>query len=66
MKKVFAVFVWFLCLMAVWNLAAHMISASNTFIVILGLVLAFVFGGISYVTLFFTRMPMIIWWGKKK
>ena len=66
MKKVFGVFVWFLCFMAVWKFSAFMVSASNTFLVILGAFIAFIFGGISYGTTFFTDFSKIAWWRTKK
>lgn len=54
MKAVF-IFIWFACLMAVWNLCGSWISAPNTFLNILGSIVCLIFIIASVKTRCFTR-----------
>lgn len=59
MKKAILVFLWFICLMVVWTLVGSFLSAPNTFLVFLGIVIAVLYIVVSVKTKCFTHK-----WGK--
>lgn len=60
MKKVVLFFLWFICLMAIWTFCGNMVTAPNTFQVVLGLLVGVVFVVTSVKTKCFTHK-----WGSK-
>jgi uncharacterized membrane protein YbhN (UPF0104 family) len=54
MKKTVLAIVWFICLMAIWTFCGNMITAPNTFLVLLGIAVGIIFLVISVKTKCFT------------
>ena len=59
MKKLLLFLLWFIYFMVVWNLVGGWVSAPSTFLLFMGLILAVVFGVITFKTKCFTSK-----WGK--
>ena len=58
MTKALLFFIWFLCLMAVWTICGNFISALDTLLVIIGLVIGMAFVFVS------VKTKCLTVWGK--
>ena len=54
-KKIILVAIWFLCWMGLWNLVGKLISAQDTFLVVLGVFVTLIFVIVSIKTVCFTK-----------